>query len=89
MTTEIIIALIMGIGGTLSGLAAILSAILLNRKTMALLEYRMEKVEKKLDSHNGYAKLFSETSDRIAKMETDIAVIKTSLEFIQKEVEQK
>lgn len=89
MDTGIIIALITGIGGILSGLAAILSAILLNRKTMALLEYRMEKVEKKLDSHNGYAKLFSETSDRIAKMETDIAVIKTSLEFIQKEVEQK
>lgn len=87
MDTGIIIAIIAGIGGTLSGLAAILSAILLNRKTMALLEYRMGQVEKKLDSHNGYARLFSETSDRIGKMQTDIEVIKTTLSFIQKEVD--
>lgn len=87
MDTGIIIALIAGIGGTLSGLAAILSAILLNRKTMALLEYRMGQVEKKLDSHNGYAKLFSETSAQIASMEKDIAVIKTTVQFLQKEVD--
>ena len=85
MDTGIIVALIAGIGGTLSGLAAILSAVLLNRKTMALLEYRMAQVEKKLDSHNGYAKLFSETASEISKMQTDIAVIKTEIEFIRKE----
>lgn len=89
MDTGIIIALIAGIGGTLSGLAAILSAFLLNRKTVALLEYRMNQVEKKLDSHNGYAKLFSETSGQISKMQTDIEVIKTTLTFIQREAEQK
>ena len=71
--------IIIAIGGVLSGIAGILSAILLNRKTMALLEYRMVQVEKKLDSHNGYAKLFSETSAQIGQMQTDIAVIKTSL----------
>lgn len=87
MTTEIVVALIMGIGGTLSGLAAILSAILLNRRTVALLEYRMAQVEKKLDSHNGYAKLFSETTERIAGIEKDVAVIKTAIEYIQKEVD--
>lgn len=87
MDTGIIIAIIAGIGGTLSGLAAILSAILLNRKTMALLEYRMGQVEHKLDTHNGYARLFSETSAQIAKMQTDIEVIKTTLAFIQKEVD--
>lgn len=89
MDTGIIIAIIAGIGGTLSGLAAILSAVLLNRKTVALLEYRMNQVEKKLDSHNGYAKLFSETSSQISKMQTDIEVIKTTLTFIQREAEQK
>lgn len=87
MSTEIVIALIAGIGGTLSGLAAILSAVLLNRKTMALLEYRMEQVEKKLDTHNGYSKLFAETTEVIAKIQTDIEVIKTTLAFIQKEVD--
>ena len=50
------------------------------------MQYRLEQVEKKLDSHNGYAKMFSESADQIAKIETDIAVIKTALEFIQKEV---
>lgn len=79
--------IIIAIGGVLSGIAGILSAILLNRKTMALLEYRMGQVEKKLDSHNGYAKMFSDTSAKIAKMETNIAVIKTSLEYIQKEAQ--
>ena len=79
--------IIIAIGGVLSGIAGILSAILLNRKTMALLEYRMGQVEKKLDSHNGYAKMFSETSTKIGKMQTDIAVIKTSLQYIQKEVD--
>lgn len=78
MSTEIVIALIAGIGGTLSGLAAILSAVLLNKKTMALLEYRMEQVERKLDASND--------TERLARIETDIAVMKTALEFIQKEV---
>lgn len=87
MSTEIIIAIIMGIGGTLSGLAGIISAILLNRKTMALLEYRMAQVERKLDTHNGYARLFSETTAQIAEMRTDIEVIKNTLTFIQKEVD--
>lgn len=85
METGIVIALITGIGGALSGLAAILSAILSYKKIMVLLEYRMEQVEKKLDSHNGYAKMFSETASEISKMQTDIAVIKTEIEFIRKE----
>lgn len=79
--------MIAAIGSLVVGIGAILSAILLNRKTMALLEYRMGQVEKKLDSHNGYAKLFSETTAQISKMQTDIAVIKTSLQYIQKEVD--
>ena len=54
-------------------------------KTMALLEYRMGQVEKKLDSHNGYAKLFSETASQIAAIQTDIAVIKTTLSFVGKD----
>lgn len=82
MTVEMITA----IGALIAGLASIVSAIVMNRKTTALMQYRLEQVEKKLDSHNGYAKMFSESADRIAKIETDIAVIKTAFEFIQKEV---
>jgi hypothetical protein len=46
----------------------------------------MGEVEKRLDSHNHYAQMFSETSDRIAKMEKDVAVIKTSLDFVRDEI---
>ena len=78
-------AMITAIGALIVGIASIISAILLNRKTMALLEYRMGQVEKKLDSHNGYAKLFSQTSTEISAMRTDIEVIKTSLKYIEQE----
>ena len=74
MSAEMITA----IGALILGLSGILSAILLNRKTVALLEWRMSEIERKLDDSN--------TADRIARMETDIAVIKTNIEFLKKEV---
>lgn len=74
MSAEMITA----IGALILGLSGILSAILLNRKTVALLEWRMSEIERKLDDSN--------TADRIARMETDIAVIKTTMEFLKKEV---
>lgn len=79
--------MITAIGALVVGIGSIVGAILMNRKTTALMQYRLEQVEKKLDSHNGYAKMFSESADRIARIETDIAVIKNSLEFMRKEGE--
>lgn len=79
--------MIAAIGSLVVGIGAILSAILLHRKTVVLLEYRMAQVEKKLDSHNGYARLFSETSSEISEMRTDIQVIKNDLSWIRKEVD--
>lgn len=70
--------MIMAISALVAALGGILSAILLNRKTVALLEWRMGEIERKLDDSN--------TADRIARMETDIAVIKTTMEFLKKEV---
>lgn len=72
-------AMITAIGALVVGIASIISAILLNRKTVALLEYRMEQVERKLDASND--------TDRLARIETDIAVIKTSMEFLKREAE--
>ena len=74
--------MITAIGAFIVALASILSAILLNRKTTALLEYRMGEVEKKLDSHNGYARKFAETTESIGEIKTDIAVIKAKMEYI-------
>lgn len=70
--------MIMAISALVAAFGGILSAILLNRKTVALLEWRMGEIERKLDDSN--------TADRIARMETDIAVIKTTMEFLKKEV---
>lgn len=70
--------MITAIGALVVGIASVISAILLNRKTMALVEYRLGKVEQKLDEHNGYASTLS-------TIQTDIAVIKTTLEYIKEE----
>lgn len=70
--------MITAIGALIVGIASVISAILLNRKTMALVEYRLGKVEQKLDEHNGYASTLS-------TIQTDIAVIKTTLEYIKEE----
>ena len=77
--------MITAIGALIVGIASVISAIMLNRKTMALLEYRLGNVERKLDSHNGYAQKFADTTASLAEMKTDIAVIKTTLEYIKKE----
>ena len=69
------IDMITAIGGFFMGVAAVISAILLNRKTQALCEYRLGEVEKKLDSHNGYAQKFVEIAAVLGEMKTDIAVI--------------
>lgn len=74
MTAEMITA----IGALILGIASLVSAILLNRKTVALLEWRMGEIEK---SQNDSTLL-----DRIARMETDVAIIRTSMEFLKKEV---
>lgn len=83
MTPEMITA----IGALVAAVGGILSAILLHRKTVVLLEYRMSEVEKKLDTHNGYSKLFADSTKEMAEMRQDIAVIKTTIDFIRSEVE--
>ena len=81
MTAELITA----IAGMLAGLGGILTAILMYNKTMAVVQEQIKGMKEKLDSHNGYAKMFTETSDKINKIETDIAVIKTTLQFIKED----
>lgn len=68
--------MITAIGALIAGIAGIISAILLNRKTMALLEYRMEKVEKKLDSHNNYAQRFEEIEKALVAIQKDVEFIR-------------
>lgn len=71
----------------ITGLVTLLGILAANRKAAAVREVRdeMEKkerkewearVESKLDEHNGYAKLFSETSVAIARIEEQVKALK-------------
>ena len=62
MTENIVIALIGAIGSVLA--------------SASLVNWRLKKLEEKVDKHNAY-------SDKIASMTTDIAVIKTDLTYIK------
>ena len=65
MTEVIITALITG---TLSVLAS-----------ASLINWRLKKLEEKVDEHNGYAKKFAETHEDIALMQKDIEYIKEKI----------
>ena len=62
MTQDIIIAIIGAIGSVLA--------------SASLVNWRLNKLEEKVDKHNGY-------SDKIASITTDIAVMKTDITYIK------
>jgi uncharacterized protein (DUF697 family) len=72
MTAEMITA----IGALVAGIGGIVTAILMNLKTQALLEYRMQQVERKLDEHNKYA-------DKMGSIEVHIAEIQTDIKYLR------
>jgi len=55
---------------------AIIGAIVSIISSASLVNWRLKKLEEKVDKHNAY-------SDKIASMTTDIAVIKTDLIYIK------
>ena len=59
---------------------AILGAIVSVISSASLVNWRLKKLEEKVDKHNGY-------SDTIAKMQTDIAVMKNDLTYIKKAID--
>ena len=79
------IEMVTAIGAFLVGIGSVISALLLNRKTTALLEYRLGKVEEKLDSHNGYAEKFADTAEDLSELKADIRVIKNDLKWLKEE----
>ncbi len=62
MTQDIIIAIIGAIGSVIA--------------SASLVNWRLKKLEEKVDKHNGY-------SDKIASITTDIAVMKTDITYIK------
>ena len=70
------VELITAIGALLAGLGGIIGAIAGYSRTKALLELRMENVEKKLDEHNHYAEKLGDIAVTLAEIRTDIAYLK-------------
>lgn len=63
--TDIIVAAI-------TSCMAVVAVLIDNKRNKRLLEYRIERMERKVDLHNHYA-------ERFANIETDIAVIKSEI----------
>lgn len=55
---------------------AIIGAIVSIISSASLVNYRLNKLEEKVDKHNGY-------SDKISKMQTDIALIQKDINWIK------
>ena len=71
MSENIIIALIGVAGSVLS------SALLVN--------WRLNKLEEKVDEHNGYSKTIASMQTDIALMQKDISYIKRAIEKLERE----
>lgn len=47
---------------------------------------RLDAIEKKVDSHNNYAKKFTQTEERITEISTTQKLIQKDIAYIKKEV---
>lgn len=47
---------------------------------------RLDAIEKKVDSHNNYAKKFTQTQERITEISTSQKLIQKDIAYIKKEV---
>ncbi|MBQ6679557.1 MAG: hypothetical protein IJM76_05990 [Lachnospiraceae bacterium] len=75
--------MITALAAFVAAVGGIVSALLLHRKTVSLLELRLQIVERKLDDHNGYAEKFAEYAEKMADIQVDLAKIRTTLEFLK------
>lgn len=76
MTVPDFIALVSGLTGVITAIGVLIANVQQNKKTMALLDYRMTSVEKKIDSHNAY-------SDKISAIEIAIVAIQKDISFLK------
>ena len=70
MIVEIITAIA---GPLISGLIALYVSTTQNDKTVALIQYRLEQLEAKVDAHN-------HLNDRVIKLETEVKMLKENKE---------
>jgi hypothetical protein len=82
MSETIIVALI-AFGGTLAG------SFLAQRKTAALIAYRLEQLEKKVDKHNSVIERTYQLEKRADVVDEKIKVANHRIEDLEKEVAKK
>lgn len=70
------IAVVSGITGVITAIGVLIANIQQNKKTAALLDYRMQQVERKIDVHNGYACRFEEIEKAIVAIQKDIEFLR-------------
>lgn len=63
----------------ITGACAILTSVLTNKKTQALISYRMDQVEKKVGIHNGFEGRIIKLEDAVQELEDDMKEIKSDI----------
>lgn len=76
MTVQEFIALISGITGFITAVGVVIVNIMQNKKNSYLIDYRMSRVERKLDEHNGYASRFEEIEKTLVAIQKDISFLR-------------
>lgn len=75
---DIIIAII---GGVLTAIPTVLTTLSSNKKTTALLEYRLSQLEEKVNKHNNVI-------ERTYKLERNESVIEERLKVVEREIKE-
>ena len=76
--TDAIIVAVLSLGGTLAG------AYLANRKSAALIAYRLEQLEKKVAKHNGLVERTYRLEESAAVMEEKIKVANHRIDDLER-----
>ena len=70
------IALVSGLTGIITAIGVLITNVQQNKKTTAVMGYRLDEIGKKLDEHNSYAIRFGEIEKAIIAIQKDIEYIK-------------
>lgn len=76
MSVQDFIALMSGFAGLATAIGVLITNVQQNKKTTAIMQFRLDKIDEKLDEHNGYAKKFGEIEKAIVAIQKDIQYIR-------------
>lgn len=85
MTPELITALSTLIGAIISGIVALVVSGKQHDKTIALVEYRLNQLERKVDAHNNLVERMYEVEESIKLNEERIKVANHRLDDLEKQ----